>query len=256
MLKTFARSKTKSQRMHDVDAGQLSGYLCKMPKWHQDTKASKEEHYDKDKLTRAKTKNQRMHAYIWTAMCAWWSCSWRMRDCFCTAQVSSSPSVKLLADLKARKTRKAGKQARDAENNRNVRECKESYVRMVRHDARPAPGSLSGYQLYNMHNWTQGAWKARIKAGRLRQAYETENNRKSENARICAYVQWTVMCAWSGRIYATAFVLWVSLASDLCKMANWSQGAHEKQGRQEEKSSFPEKNIIKVIHKQDSKASN
>jgi hypothetical protein len=39
-------------------------------------------------------------------------------------------------------------------------------------------------------------------------------------------------------------------------MANWSQGAHEKQGRQEEKSSFPEKNIIKVIHKQDSKASN
>jgi hypothetical protein len=119
MLKTFARSKTKSQRMHArvgrsmqrncVCTVSLSGYLCKMPKWHQDTKARKEEHYDTDKLKRAKTKSQRMHAYISTAMCAWWSCSWRMRDCFCTAQVPSSPSARLLADLKARKTRKAGR---------------------------------------------------------------------------------------------------------------------------------------------------
>jgi hypothetical protein len=90
MLKTFARSKTKSQRMHARKGRlmqrncfctvSLSGYLCKMPKWHQDTQTSKEKHYDKDKLKRAKTKSQRMHAYIWTAMCAWWSCSWRMRN--------------------------------------------------------------------------------------------------------------------------------------------------------------------------------
>lgn len=32
-----------------------------------------------------------------------------------------------------------------------------SYVRMVRHDARPAPESLSRYQLYNMHNEKQGS---------------------------------------------------------------------------------------------------
>jgi hypothetical protein len=113
MLKTIARSKTKSQRMHDVDAAQLllqcESLWLPMPKWHQDTKASKEEHYDKDKLTRAKTKSQRMHAYISTAMCAWWSCSGRMRNCFCTAQVFSSPSAKLLAHLKARKTRETGR---------------------------------------------------------------------------------------------------------------------------------------------------
>jgi hypothetical protein len=129
-----------------------------------------------------------------------------------------------------------------------------SYARMVRHDARPAPGSLSGYQLYNMHNWTQGTWKARIKARSLRQAYETENNRKSENVRLRAYVQSIAMCAWSGymQLLLLREFLWLATSAKY-----WSQGAHDKQGKQEDKDqAFRKKNIIKVIHKQDSKASN
>ncbi len=175
MLKTFARSKTKSQRMHArVDRSMQrncfctmspSGYLCKMPKWHQDTQASKEEHNDKDKLKRAKTKSQRMHANIWTAMCAWWSCSWRMRNCFCTAQVFVS-LCKIVSRPQGTENEGSGKitkseltRPKTTESSENARAWRamRGWSDMMRE---PAPGSLSGYQLYNMHNWTQGTWKA------------------------------------------------------------------------------------------------
>jgi hypothetical protein len=160
MLKTFARSKTKSQSMHTrvgrsmqrncLCTVSLSGYLCKTPKWHQDTQANKEEHDDKDKLKRAKTKSQRMHVYIWTAMSAWWSCGWQMRNCFCTAQVFVS-LCKIVSRPQGTENEGSGKITKSeltrpkttkrSENARAWRAMR-GWSDMMRD---PAPGSLSGY---------------------------------------------------------------------------------------------------------------
>ncbi len=164
---------------------------------------------------------------------------WRMRNCFCTAQVFVCLCKIVSRPLKARKMREAGRlrkgRLRDRKQQRGQR--------MHAHEELCADGQTwcasprLGVCLATSSTICITELKAHEKQRSRQEAYDKLTRPKTtESLRMCAYVLMynQQLCAHGQAGYRQLLLLcqflWLATSAKY-----WSQGAHEKQGRQEDK---------------------